>query len=148
MLPDIEAETKLICSDLTELDTIANSIKNQAGKSKVWLFEGELGVGKTTLIKSICKSFGVIDMVNSPTFPIINVYLNHLNHIFYHFDFYRVKDREEAIDLGCEEYFFSGDYCFIEWPSIVEDLLPPGVLRIRLERDQKTRLILYLHKNG
>jgi len=148
MLPNIEAETKLICSDLTKLDKIAKSIKDQAGKNKIWLFEGELGVGKTTLIKSICKSFGVIDTVNSPSFSIINVYLDRLNHTFYHFDFYRVKDREEAIDLGCEEYFFSGDFCFIEWPSIVEDLLPPGVLRIRLERDPKTRLILYLQKNG
>jgi tRNA threonylcarbamoyladenosine biosynthesis protein TsaE len=89
-----------------------------------------MGSGKTTLIKSIGTRFGVIDNVNSPTFSIVNEYMNSNNETFYHFDFYRIANVQEAVDIGCEEYFYSGNYCFIEWPGKVEPVVPEKHIRI------------------
>ncbi len=92
-----------------------------------------MGAGKTTLIKAICHTFGVQDMVNSPTFALVNEYRNAAGSIFYHFDFYRINSLEEALDIGTEDYFYSGNYCLVEWPSQVESLIPERNLRIQLE---------------
>lgn len=89
-----------------------------------------MGAGKTTLIKSLCKALGSNDNITSPTFSIVNEYAG--PNKIYHFDFYRLKNQTEALDIGCEEYFYSGNYCFIEWPEKIPDLLPPHFVRVNI----------------
>lgn len=110
--------------DLSNLEAIAKQLLAYAGEEKIWFIEGEMGAGKTTFIRALCKVLGVIDNVNSPTFPVINEYRTEKGEAVYHFDFYRIKSLEEAVALDCDTYFESGHYCFIEWPSIVSPLLP------------------------
>ena len=105
-------------------------IKNLQGR-KICILEGEMGAGKTTLIKALCDRLGVDDTVSSPTFSIVNEY-NAKGNPVYHFDFYRVKSLEEALNVGVEEYFYSNNYCFIEWPDIILDLLPTDYLMIHI----------------
>lgn len=97
-----------------------------------------MGSGKTTLIKSICEELGVIDVVQSPSFAIINEYKTKSGESVFHIDFYRIRKKEEIFDIGYEEYLFSGSYCFIEWPELMEDLLPDGVVRIGIDVDGGT----------
>lgn len=108
------------------------------GQSTVFAFYGKMGVGKTTFIKAVCEELGVNDVVTSPTFAIVNEY--EVNspaptaaHLIYHFDFYRIKKVEEAYDMGYEDYFYSGHLCFIEWPELIEDLLPRDAVRVDIE---------------
>ncbi len=108
---------------LQQLPEIANEII-KFSKHKVILFYGEMGVGKTTLIKELVKQLDVSDTVSSPTFSLVNEYHSEKGVIIYHFDFYRINKEEEAMDMGIEEYFYSGNWCFIEWPNKVENLLP------------------------
>ncbi|WP_075340907.1 tRNA (adenosine(37)-N6)-threonylcarbamoyltransferase complex ATPase subunit type 1 TsaE [Tenacibaculum agarivorans] len=93
-------------------------------KHKVLLFYGDMGVGKTTLIKEICKTIGSDDIISSPTFSLVNEYHTNTSEIIYHFDFYRIENDEEALDIGIEEYFSSGHWCLIEWPENIKNLLP------------------------
>lgn len=102
-----------------------------AGNEKIFLFYGDMGAGKTTLIKQLCHQLGVVGPVSSPTFAIINEYQAPSSAI-YHFDFYRLKTQTEALDMGYEEYFYSGAYCFIEWPEKIPDLLPEHYLKISI----------------
>ena len=102
---------------LEELDEIAKVLLAIFGNQKKVVFFGEMGVGKTTLIKSICKALNVQDIVSSPTFSVVNEYHDRHGNSLYHFDFYRIKDKEELFDLGLEEYFYSDCYCFVEWPE-------------------------------
>lgn len=105
-------------------------------------FYGKMGVGKTTFIKSICEQLQVIDEVTSPTFAIINEYNTTDNKTIYHFDFYRINKIEEVFDFGCEEYFYSQNLCLIEWPELIEDILPEKHLKINIEIiDNEKRLI-------
>lgn len=97
-----------------------------------------MGSGKTTLIKSICEELGVIDVVQSPSFAIINEYKTMSGESVFHLDFYRIRKKEEIFDIGYEEYLFSGSYCFIEWPELMEDLLPDSVIRIGIDVDGVT----------
>ena len=115
--------------NISSLPTVAEEIIKQAEGYKIWLFEGEMGAGKTTLIKAVCKAMGVEDLVSSPTFSLVNEY-EAGEEIIYHFDFYRIKNEEEAMDIGIEEYFYSGSYCFLEWPSKIISLVPEKFLRI------------------
>jgi tRNA threonylcarbamoyladenosine biosynthesis protein TsaE len=138
VLPEI---AKISYSDLSEISRVSEKILQLCEKYKVWAFEGEMGAGKTTLIKSICERLGVKDNVSSPTFSIVNEYHSVNNKIIYHFDFYRIKNEEEAMDIGAEEYFYSGNFCFIEWPSKIESLLPPGHIMIRISLNNQERLI-------
>lgn len=119
---------------MEELDQAALQIKRYAEDLKVWLFEGDLGAGKTTLIKRICDHFNVTDTVNSPSFSIVNEYRDDKGEKYYHLDFYRIKNEEEAMDIGAEEYIFSGNYCFIEWPSKVSSLLPDHYLSVSISQ--------------
>lgn len=133
---------QLICEGLEQLDEVAKRIISFGKDYKVWIFEGQMGAGKTTLIKAICKAFEVEDNVHSPTFSIVNEYRNQSDEVFYHFDFYRIKNEEEAMDIGTEEYFYSGHHCFVEWPSKVEGLLPDKILKIGISiEDRERRLI-------
>jgi len=129
---------ELVCESLDEIGEVAEQLIAFGRDVNIWLFKGEMGAGKTTLIKSICAQLGVEDTVNSPTFSIVNEYQNHNEEVIYHFDFYRIKDESEATEIGAEEYFDSGAFCFIEWPSKVENILPEEVLNINITVTGKT----------
>ena len=119
-------------NNVNELDFISKEIIENF-KSKVFLFYGEMGVGKTAFIKSICKHLNVIDVVSSPTFSIVNQYVNDQDEFMYHFDFYRTNNKNEIFDIGYEEYLFSDSFCFIEWPERLENLLPNQYLEIKMK---------------
>ena len=119
-------------SALTELPALARKLLLFAGEHRVLVFYGEMGTGKTTFIKALCKELGVAVTVSSPTFSIVNEY-EYPHGLIYHFDFYRLKDQSEAFDMGYEEYFYSGEYCFIEWPEKIPDLIPDQVVRVNIE---------------
>ena len=123
-----------------ELDSIAQQILKHY-KIKVFLLFGKMGVGKTTFIKSLCKGLNVIDIVSSPTFSIVNQYLNKDKDIVYHFDFYRTNNNEEIFDIGYEEYIYSSSYCFIEWPEKIESLLPNNYIKIEMTLEEDKRII-------
>lgn len=117
---------------LSEIGDVASQVALFAGDQKIFLFHGDMGAGKTTFIKSLCSELGVTEPVTSPTFSIVNEYTGGSNKIF-HFDFYRLKRQSEALDMGYEEYFYSGDYCFIEWPEKIPDLIPIHYLRVDIK---------------
>ena len=131
---------KFIIRKEEELYAVAKMILEKYN-SKIFLFYGEMGVGKTSFIKKFCKELGVIDVVSSPTFSIVNQYLNVNDEIIYHFDFYRTEKQDEVFDIGYEEYLFSSSYCFIEWPEKLEDLLPTNYLKINMKLDNNNRII-------
>lgn len=122
--------------EINGLDTIktaASDVLKFFENHKIIAFYGAMGAGKTTLIKAICEVMGVNDVVSSPTFSLVNEYHTADGKIIYHFDFYRINRIEEAYDFGYEEYFFGGDYCFIEWPEKIESLLPNDTLNVTIE---------------
>lgn len=127
-------------SNENELDFISKEIFEKF-KSKVFLFYGEMGVGKTAFIKSICKHLNVVDVVSSPTFSIVNQYVNDQDEFMYHFDFYRTNNKNEIFDIGYEEYLFSDSYCFIEWPERLDNLLPDKYLEIKMKLNKGNRVI-------
>ena len=135
----------LSCKQQVELPNIVQQIIDFAKETKIWIFVGDLGAGKTTLIKEICKFLGVSDEVSSPTFAIINEYLAN-NKTLYHFDFYRLKNEQEAVDIGILEYFDSGAYCFIEWPQKVQNLLPDEFSMITIESTDGEERVFKLKK--
>ncbi len=116
---------------LHETTSIAKEIIATA-PHKILLFYGDMGVGKTTLIKEICKELQIIDVVHSPTFSLVNEYETKANDTIYHFDFYRIENEEEAYDIGIEDYFDSNNWCFVEWPKNVENLLPLEAVAITI----------------
>ena len=113
------------------------------GENTVFAFYGKMGAGKTTFIKAVCEELGVDDTVTSPTFAIVNEYEAANGRPIYHFDFYRIKKVSEAYDMGCEEYFYSGHPCFIEWPELIEEVLPEETVNITIEAlpDGERRLV-------
>jgi tRNA threonylcarbamoyladenosine biosynthesis protein TsaE len=115
-----------------ELKPAAGKLIEFSGTEKIFLFYGDMGAGKTTFIKSLCKCLGAKENVTSPTFSIVNEYQGNTAKI-YHFDFYRLKKQDEALDMGYEEYFYSGDYCFIEWPEKIAGLLPAHYIRVEIQ---------------
>ena len=124
-----------------ELDEIAKAIVKVFKNEKKIVFFGEMGVGKTTLIKSICKVLNVQDVVTSPTFSVVNEYQNKDGNSLYHFDFYRIKNQEELFDLGLEEYIYSDNYCFIEWPEKAEGLLGDNFVQVQMTKNKECRII-------
>jgi tRNA threonylcarbamoyladenosine biosynthesis protein TsaE len=109
---------------------------------KIFAFFGSMGTGKTTIIKAICEALGAKDIVTSPTFTIVNEYMTYSGESIYHIDFYRIKKTEEVFDFGIEEYLGSGSYCFMEWPELVEGILPPETLNVRITVDDNEQRIL------
>jgi tRNA threonylcarbamoyladenosine biosynthesis protein TsaE len=120
-------------STLAELPLVAEQIIDFGKNEKIWIFEGEMGAGKTTTITAICKELGVTSHIQSPTFSLVNEYETANNKVIYHFDFYRIKQESEAMDMGIEEYLYSGNLCMIEWASKIENLLPLQYLKIKIE---------------
>lgn len=132
---------KLTFNTIEELPQVAETLLKQFPDERFYAFFGAMGVGKTTLIKEICSQIGVEENVCSPTFAIINEYSNGDGEPVYHFDFYRLKSLSEAYDIGYEEYFWSGDWCFTEWTEKIEPLLPDHYLRIEIAENGGTRTL-------
>ncbi len=137
---------KLEVKSLADLPNVANQLLDFAGNQKVFIFEGDMGAGKTTFIKVFCETLGVKDVVSSPTYSIVNEYES-VNGPVYHFDFYRIKDIQEAYDLGYEEYFYGNGICLIEWPERVEELLPDHFIEVEITIiDESQRTITFSSK--
>jgi ATPase, YjeE family len=134
---------RYVIDNLAELPIVANDFIEQAKGKTVFAFLGEMGAGKTTFIKSVCEKLGVEDVINSPTFAIVNAYYSPLlNDSVYHFDLYRIKTTEEALNTGIEEYLESGSLCFIEWPEIVRPILPQAVCWVKItEQENGSRIV-------
>lgn len=125
---------KISIENLEQIHEAAKEFIAAMGDNTVFAFYGKMGAGKTTFIKAVCEELGVADVINSPTFAIVNEYRSDTTgELIYHFDFYRIKKLEEVYDMGYEDYFFSGAVCFIEWPELVEELLPADAVRVRVE---------------
>lgn len=130
-----------------------NSVEGLAGvaeklieafpKSRVFALFGQMGVGKTTLVKAVCNHLGCPDTATSPTFSIVNEYVIPNGPSIFHFDFYRLKNLEEAYNIGYEEYFYSGNYCFVEWPGLIEPLLPPDCVRVQITEETGDRIFKF-----
>ena len=129
--------------DLEHISEAAKQFVNQIGSHKVFAFYGSMGAGKTTFIKAVCEELGVEDVITSPTFAIVNGYTGKEGTI-YHFDFYRIKKLEEVYDMGYEDYFYSGALCFIEWPELIEEVLPDDAVKVSItEKEDGSRAILF-----
>jgi tRNA threonylcarbamoyladenosine biosynthesis protein TsaE len=120
-------------TSLKGLEEAAKKLMNGFPDQRVFAFYGKMGAGKTTFIQAICKTLGTDDNVTSPTFAIINEYKTKTQEPVFHFDFYRIKNLEEAFDLGYEDYLYSGNYCLIEWPEMIEPLLPEKLVVVNIE---------------
>jgi tRNA threonylcarbamoyladenosine biosynthesis protein TsaE len=129
--------------DLAHISEAAREFVAQIGDRKVFAFYGQMGAGKTTFIKAICEALGVEDVITSPTFAIINEY-SASDGAIYHFDFYRIKKLEEVYDMGNEDYFYSGALCFIEWPELIEEVLPEDAVKVQItEAPDGTRSVSF-----
>lgn len=129
--------------DPAALEEVAKTLLSSFPEGRIFAFFGPMGVGKTTLIKALCRQLGSVDVVSSPTFSIINQYMTDSGESLFHFDFYRIKDLVEVYNLGYEDYFFSGNYCFIEWPEKIDSLLPEGSHTVIMEDRQGERIIRF-----
>jgi len=134
---------QIIIKTLEEAGEAARTFANAMGDRTIFAFYGKMGVGKTTFIKALCETLGVGDVVNSPTFSIVNEYRSDTTgELVYHFDFYRIKKIDEVYDMGYEDYFYSDALCFIEWPELVEELLPDDAVRVEItEQPDGSRLV-------
>jgi tRNA threonylcarbamoyladenosine biosynthesis protein TsaE len=121
-----------------DLGMVARALLDAHPQARIFAFYGSMGSGKTTFIKALCKVLGVADTVNSPSFAIVNQYISGEGAPVFHFDFYRIKKPEEALDIGYEDYFFSGYYNFVEWPEKIEHLLPGEAVRVDVLVDETT----------
>ena len=123
-------ENRITIHGLEEVPAAAEAFLDNIGNIRVVAFSGELGAGKTTFIQALCRTLGVPTDVNSPTFALVNEYFTAEGNPVFHFDLYRIEDPDELFDLGYEDYFFSGKLCLIEWPEMIENLLPENTLRV------------------
>ena len=127
--------------EIEELEPVADEIIQLANEYSIFCFYGDLGAGKTTLIKLICEKLNVVDTISSPTYPIINEYNTIDSRIIYHIDLYRLKSIEEALNIGIEEYLYSGNLCFIEWPDNFESILPDKHIKIKITKFEESRTV-------
>ena len=127
---------------LDSINQAAIAFVSAMGEARIFAFYGKMGAGKTTFIKAVCEQLGVEDVITSPTFSLVNEYTDGQGNPIFHFDFYRIKKIEEVYDIGYEDYFFCGSVCFIEWPELIEDLLPDDAVRVKItEQPDGTRLV-------
>ncbi len=136
---------EITIQNLGNMPEAAQEFVRAMDQNTVFAFYGKMGAGKTTFIKAVCEALGVTDVVNSPTFSIVNEYrADTTGELIYHFDFYRIKKLEEVYDMGYEDYFYSGAVCFIEWPELIEDLLPGDAIRVDIvEQEDGSRLVKF-----
>ena len=133
---------QIAINNLQEINDAARKFIQEMGNNKVFAFYGSMGAGKTTFIKAICEEMGVTETVSSPTFALINEYRDKKSRPIFHFDFYRINKLEEAFDFGYEDYFYSGNLCFIEWPELVESILPDAAVKIAIRvTDEGGRIV-------
>ena len=136
--------TEIIVNGIEDLPRAARVFLDKKGDASIIAFYGSMGAGKTTFITALCDALGVKDVVNSPTFTIVNEYRDGRGDSVYHFDFYRINRLSEALDIGLYEYFDSGSLCLIEWPEMIEELLPEETLKVQiLTDDARTRRLLF-----
>jgi len=135
-------------SGLDQIEQAAEKIIQKCSGHNIWIFKGQMGAGKTTLIKSICNQMDVVDNISSPTFSLLNVYQTVSENEIYHFDFYRIKDEMEAVDIGCDEYFYSGQYCFIEWPEKIPSLIPDRFIEISINLGKENEREIFITEHG
>ena len=132
---------EIVIKDIEHIREAAHEFIEHIGDHRVFAFYGKMGAGKTTFVKAICEELGVEDVITSPTFAIVNEY-EAPDTTIYHFDFYRIKKLEEVYDMGYEDYFYGGGLCFIEWPELIEELLPEDALRITItEQSDGSRVV-------
>ena len=143
----MKADQILTCPNLAQLPVVAQQIIDFGRDTPVWLFYGEMGAGKTTLIKALGEAWEIEDTISSPTFALVNEYRNAADVVFYHFDFYRIEDEEEAVDIGIEEYFDSQQYCWVEWPTKIRNLLPEAYIRIEIRVNDDLSRTIYLSRH-
>lgn len=132
-------------TSLNNIDNAAKAFVEAMDQNTVFAFYGKMGAGKTTFIKAVCEELGVTDVVNSPTFSIVNEYRSETTgELIYHFDFYRIKKLDEVYDMGYEDYFYSGAVCFIEWPELIEELLPGEAVKVEIaEQEDGSRIVKF-----
>lgn len=123
-------------NSLEEIHEAARTFIREMGDNTVFAFYGKMGAGKTTFIKAVCECLGVEDVINSPTFAIVNEYRSETGELIYHFDFYRIQKLEEVYDMGYEDYFYSGALCFIEWPELIEEVLPGNAIKVEIAEEE------------
>lgn len=128
--------------DKRHLHTAARQLLEQSEGKKIFAFYGSMGAGKTTIIKAVCEYLGAIDIVSSPTFTLVNEYKTSEGESIYHIDFYRIKKQEEVYDFGIEEYLTGESYCFMEWPELIEEILPAETVKVRISVDGNEQRIL------
>ena len=134
----------IIIKDIEHIREAAREFIKQIGDRHVFAFYGKMGAGKTTFVTAICEELGVEDVITSPTFAIINEYTTGEGDSLFHFDFYRIKKLEEVYDMGYEDYFYSGALCFIEWPELIEDILPDDAVHVSItEQEDGSRLVTF-----
>jgi tRNA threonylcarbamoyladenosine biosynthesis protein TsaE len=133
-------------TSIKALEKAAKKLVEQFSGQRIFAFYGKMGAGKTTFIQAICKVLGSADNVISPTFALINEYKTTELHSIFHFDFYRIESMEEAFDLGYEDYFYSGEYCLIEWPEKIEPLLPENFVEVKIEAQENEHRIITAQK--
>ena len=122
-------------NSLDEMGKAAQEFVAAMGDRTVFAFYGKMGAGKTTFIKAVCEELGVEDVINSPTFAIVNEYVDGKGEPVYHFDFYRIKKEQEVLDIGYEDYVYSGHVCFMDWPELIENLLPDDAVKVTIEEE-------------
>lgn len=134
---------KITINDINNIRSAAREFVAGMGDGKVFAFYGKMGAGKTTFIKAVCEELGVGDVITSPTFAIVNEYESETQTLtIYHFDFYRIKKIEEVYDMGYEDYFYGGGLCFIEWPELIEELLPEDAVKVTIaEQEDGSRVV-------
>ena len=131
-------------NSLEQIHEAAQEFVAAMGDHTVFAFYGKMGAGKTTFVKAVCECLGVEDVINSPTFAIVNEYRSGSGELIYHFDFYRIKKLEEVYDMGYEDYFYSGALCFIEWPELIEELLPADAVKVSIvEAEDGSRTVSF-----
>jgi tRNA threonylcarbamoyladenosine biosynthesis protein TsaE len=139
-------KTEYTINSEMDLNEIAKKLILDFSEKRVILFYGEMGVGKTTLIKVLCKQLGVEEATNSPTFSIVNEYFSTSKKSIFHFDFYRIEEETEVMDMGYEDYFYSGNFCFVEWPEKIPNLLPDDAVKITIVEDEENNRLISVVK--
>ena len=134
---------EILIKDISEIAEAAKEFVAAMGDRTVFAFYGKMGAGKTTFIKAVCEELGVQDVINSPTFAIVNEYMDGEGEPIYHFDFYRIKNQQEVLDIGYEDYVYSGNVCFMEWPELIENLLPDDAVKVTIEEEEDGRRVKF-----